>query len=64
MAVIHEQIKEIEDELKQLVKKVDAISPEGFGYIQQRAIISFANGCRELQGWHLGELKNAFGMKL
>jgi len=64
MAVIQEQIKEIEDALATLIRKAEALSPEGFGYIQQRAIISFANGCRELQGWHLGELKNAFGMKL
>ena len=62
MAEIHEKIKELEDGLKQLVKKTDAIRPEGLGYIQQKAIISFANGCRGLQGCELGELKNAFEM--
>ena len=62
MAEIHEQIKEIEDEMKKLIKMAGSISIERRGYIQQKAITRFANGCRELQCWHLGELKNAFEM--
>ena len=62
MAVIQEQIKEIEDALATLIRKAEALSPEGRGIVPQKAIRSFANGCRDLQGWHLGELKNAFEM--
>jgi len=62
MAVIHDQIKELENGLRKLCKMADAINPERFGYKQQKAILSFADGCRNVQGWHLGELKNAFGM--
>jgi hypothetical protein len=32
------------------------------GIEQQVAIRSFVSACRGLQGWHLGILKNAFGM--
>jgi hypothetical protein len=60
MTQIHEQIKEIEDEVRKLVSMAMAINPEGLGYKPQIAIRSFANGCRDLQGFHLGELKNAF----
>ena len=66
MAVIHDQIKEIEDDLRKIITKFDSIenyaAEVGCGIKPRKAIESFANGLRGLQGWHLGELKNAFGM--
>jgi len=62
MSKVHEQNKEIEDGLKELITKAEALEPERRGYIQQQAILSFQKSCRGLQGWELGELKNAFGM--
>ena len=60
MAQIHEQIKEIEVEVRKLVSMAMAISSDQLSFKQQKTINSFAGGCRELQGFHLGELKNAF----
>ena len=66
MAEIHDQIKEIETDLRKIIAKFDSIenyAMEGCcGIKPRKAIASFANGLRGLQGWHLGELKNAFGM--
>jgi len=62
MAQIHEKIKEIEDALLTLIKKAAPLSPDRLGIIQQKAIRSFKKTLRGLQGWQLGELKNAFGM--
>ena len=62
MTEIQAKIVEIEGDLKKLIRKADTLNPGKFGYIQQKAIISFVNGCRGLQGWELGELKTAFGM--
>jgi len=62
MAVIHEQIKEIEDDLKKLIEKAGKMSITPNGIKQQVAIRSFVSACRGLQGWHLGILKNAFGI--
>jgi len=60
--ITKDQIKKLENGLKQLIKEADAINPAGFGYIQQRAILSFQKSLRGLEGWELGELKNAFEM--
>jgi len=66
MAVIHDQIKEIEDDIGKIIAKFDSIEKYalegGCGIKPRKAITSLANGLRGLQGWHLGELKNAFGM--
>jgi len=62
MAEIHEQIKEIEDVLKTLIEKAGKMSIVPNGIEQQVAIRSFVSACRGIQGWHLGILKNAFGI--
>jgi len=62
MAVIHEQIKEIEADLKSLIEHAGKMSIIPNGIEQQTAIRSFVSACRGIQGWHLGILKNAFGI--
>ena len=62
MAEIHNIIEELEEDIKVLVRRAAKLDPNGLGKIQQDAIISFQKTCRGLQGWELGELKNAFGM--
>ena len=62
MAVIHEQIKEIEADLKSLIEKASKMSIVPNGIEQQAAIRSFVSACRGIQGWHLGILKKAFGI--
>ena len=62
MAEIHNIIEELGEDIKVLVKRAERLDPTRLGKIQQDAIISFQKDCRGLQGWSLGELKNAFGM--
>ena len=60
--ITKDQIKEIEDDLKALTTKARALSPDRHGHEQQTAILSFQKSLRGLEGWELGELKNAFEM--
>lgn len=63
MAKIHDEIKGIEDDLKKIIRRANLLEKDAgtYGKKQQDAILSFANGLRNVSGWHLGELKNAFG---
>ena len=62
MAQIHELITEIEHDLELLIKKADQIQPAIFRGDQKRTLFDLQKGLRGIQGWNLGEVKNAFGI--
>ena len=62
MAQIHELITEIEHDLELLIKKADQIQPAIFRDDQRRTLFDLQKGLRGIQGWNLGEVKNAFGI--
>jgi len=60
MTDIQKQILELENDIKKFTKKADAIRICRMGIVQQQAMVSFCNACRNLWGWEMGILKNAF----
>ena len=60
MKEVQKQIKEIENGLEDLLRKVMAIRTARWSVVQQKALRSFTKGIRGLHGCELGELLNAF----
>ena len=65
MTEVQKLILEIENDAKELLKKVLSIDPaRAGGHIQQKAIIGMQNGIRGQLYCEIGEVKNAFGIGL